>query len=59
MNSFPLKPTVEPPSQSAAAAGPFIPAAITKIEDTGLSPLWLQDLILKSFIIRDTLPVSN
>ncbi|RME06476.1 MAG: AAA family ATPase [Anaerolineae bacterium] len=27
--------------------GPFIPPPITKIQDTGLSPLWLQDLALK------------
>ncbi|MBT3389998.1 MAG: AAA family ATPase [Chloroflexi bacterium] len=27
--------------------GPFIPAPITKVEDTGLSQLWLQDLVLK------------
>jgi predicted ATPase with chaperone activity len=26
---------------------PFYPAAINSVEDTGLSPLWLQDLILK------------
>src|SRR3990172_5509469 len=25
----------------------FLPPPITRIEDTGLSPLWLQDLILK------------
>lgn len=52
MNSFPLKPNVEPPAPAAAAAGPFIPAAITKIEDTGLSPLWVQDLILKVFYFQ-------
>ena len=28
---------------------PFFPPPITRIEDTGLSPLWLQDLILKVF----------
>lgn len=27
--------------------GPFVPHPITRIEDTGLSPLWLQDHILK------------
>ena len=29
------------------ARGPFFPAPITRIEDTGLSGLWLQDLALK------------
>ena len=33
------------PTQNAAQA--FIPKAITKVDDTGLSPLWLQDLALK------------
>jgi MoxR-like ATPase len=27
--------------------GPFIPPAVSKIEDTGLSPLWIQDLTMK------------
>lgn len=31
----------------AAAATPFVPPPITRMEDTGLSPLWLQDLVLK------------
>jgi MoxR-like ATPase len=52
MNSFPLKPQKEPVSAAQAAAGPFVPAAITKIEDTGLSPLWTQDLILKVFYFQ-------
>lgn len=30
-----------------AQAGEFVPPAITRIEDTGLSELWLQDLTLK------------
>src|SRR5512141_3369417 len=29
------------------ANAPFVPPPIMNIEDTGLSPLWLQDLILK------------
>ncbi len=29
------------------SGGQFIPAPVSKIEDTGLSPLWLQDLALK------------
>jgi len=44
MNPVPHKTTTTP-----AVNAPFIPAAITKIEDTGLSPLWVQDLILKVF----------
>ena len=34
---------------SVAANMPFFPPSITRVEDTGLSPLWLQDLILKVF----------
>jgi MoxR-like ATPase len=49
MNSFPLKPAVEQNPGASSAPATFIPAAITKIEDTGLSPLWVQDLILKVF----------
>src|SRR5262249_35575003 len=33
------------PTQNAAP--PFLPTAINKVDDTGLSALWLQDLILK------------
>ncbi len=44
MNPVPHKTTTAP-----AVNAPFIPAAITKIEDTGLSPLWVQDLMLKVF----------
>jgi len=36
-----INPTAESPSSS------FNPPSINKIEDTGLSPLWLQDLALK------------
>ncbi|NTV35825.1 MAG: AAA family ATPase [Anaerolineaceae bacterium] len=42
-----------PPKQSTTApTGPiqparFVPPPITKVEDTGLSALWLQDLVLK------------
>ncbi len=44
MNPVPHKPAAAP-----AGNVPFVPAAITKIEDTGLSPLWVQDLMLKVF----------
>ena len=30
-----------------ASSGVFYPPSITKIEDTGLSVLWIQDLVLK------------
>lgn len=36
----------------AATSGEFIPKPITRIEETGLSPLWLQDLILKIFYFQ-------
>jgi hypothetical protein len=41
----------QPDTKTATAAAnmPFFPPPITRIEDTGLSPLWLQDLILKVF----------
>ena len=39
--------TVPSSGSLAGAAAPFIPAPIVKIEDTGLSPLWIQDLALK------------
>jgi predicted ATPase with chaperone activity len=32
---------------TATANAPFIPPPIMNIDDTGLSPLWLQDLVLK------------
>ena len=34
---------INPPTQKA----PFLPPPITKVTDTGLSQLWLQDLVLK------------
>jgi predicted ATPase with chaperone activity len=34
-------------SSTSSAGGNFVPASISKIEDTGLSQLWLQDLVLK------------
>jgi hypothetical protein len=39
----------DPKTATAAVNMPFFPPPITRIEDTGLSPLWLQDLILKVF----------
>jgi predicted ATPase with chaperone activity len=40
------KPANNPPAQGAKK-NLFVPPAIQKIEDTGLSPLWIQDLALK------------
>jgi predicted ATPase with chaperone activity len=34
------------------ATGSFLPPQITSVEDTGLSPLWLQDLALKVLYFR-------
>ena len=49
--------TTFPPNISEKFQGDgFYPPPITKMEDTGLSPLWLQDLALKIlyFQIRHT-----
>jgi predicted ATPase with chaperone activity len=32
---------------SAVPSGPFLPPPISRVEETGLNPLWLQDLVLK------------
>ncbi len=47
MSISPSRPTAHP-----AQSTPFIPPPITRIEDTGLSPLWLQDLVLKIFYFQ-------
>ncbi len=39
------KPSIE--TASVATSSSFLPPPINKVEDTGLSPLWLQDLALK------------
>ena len=36
----------------AAQGSTFLPRAVTKLEDTGLSLLWLQDLVLKIFYFQ-------
>jgi MoxR-like ATPase len=38
--------------RSAETAPRFSPTVITRMEDTGLAPLWLQDLALKIFYFR-------
>ena len=40
------------PTQNPAGVGGFSPPQINSLEDTGLSPLWLQDLILKVLYFR-------
>lgn len=49
MTNAPMKPGAKPASSAATgpSAPPFTPPPIVNLEDTGLSPLWLQDLILK------------
>ena len=39
-------------TQSPAPVGSFSPPQINSLEDTGLSPLWLQDLVLKVLYFR-------
>jgi predicted ATPase with chaperone activity len=41
-----------PGKTSAPLTGAFTPPQINSLEDTGLSPLWLQDLILKVLYFR-------
>ena len=38
--------------QLSGAVGGFSPPQVNSLEDTGLSPLWLQDLILKVLYFR-------
>lgn len=40
-------PAARPMQIASPSSGQFIPPPINKVEDTGLSPLWLQDLALK------------
>ena len=44
--------TRQPGKVSAPLTGGFSPPQINSLEDTGLSPLWLQDLILKVLYFR-------
>jgi len=44
--------TVVPRTESTSQGPSFVPPAMTKLEDTGLSLLWLQDLALKIFYFQ-------
>ncbi len=44
--------TIRQTGQISAPVGGFIPQQVNSLEDTGLSPLWLQDLILKVLYLR-------
>ncbi len=44
--------TVVPRTESGTRSAPFVPPPTTKLEDTGLSLLWLQDLALKIFYFQ-------
>jgi len=49
--------TIQPAKPNVIEKGSgqaFIPPSISSVEDTGLSPLWLQDLILKVMYFQDT-----
>jgi predicted ATPase with chaperone activity len=41
-----------PLGRPASSAAAFVPPQINSVEDTGLSPLWLQDLVLKVLYSR-------
>jgi predicted ATPase with chaperone activity len=48
MTSMPVRPPAQTPTpRPAPPAAAFVPPPINKVEDTGLSNLWLQDLVLK------------
>jgi MoxR-like ATPase len=44
--------TAVPRNEPSTQGAPFVPAPIAKLEDTGLSLLWLQDLTLKIFYFQ-------
>ncbi|RJP53127.1 MAG: AAA family ATPase [Anaerolineaceae bacterium] len=39
--------TISRPGESTTSSTPFYPSTLNSVDDTGLSPLWLQDLALK------------
>jgi ATPase family associated with various cellular activities (AAA) len=44
--------TAEPPGDPTTSSLRFVPPPISRVEDTGLSQLWLQDLALKTLYFR-------
>ncbi|HET7011336.1 MAG TPA: AAA family ATPase [Anaerolineales bacterium] len=42
----------EPPGESSTSSLRFLPPPVSRVEDTGLSQLWLQDLALKILYFR-------
>lgn len=50
MNDMP--PRTATGALSGEAGGEYVPPPIKKLEDTGLSPLWLQDLTMKIFYFQ-------
>lgn len=48
-----------PTTTEASFGGSFIPPQVTSLEDTGLNPLWLQDLVLKVLYFRGYLSGFN
>jgi predicted ATPase with chaperone activity len=47
MTSTPVRPPAAPAPHTATTTAPFTLSPVTRVEDTGLSFLWLQDLVLK------------
>lgn len=41
-----------PTATASLSGGGFMPPQVTSLEDTGLNPLWLQDLVLKVLYLR-------
>lgn len=44
--------TAEPPGEPTTGSMRFVPPPVSRVEDTGLSQLWLQDLALKVLYFR-------
>jgi len=47
------------PAAAPTAGGGFMPPQVTSLDDTGLNPLWLQDLVLKVLYFRGYLSGFN
>jgi len=57
-NQSPAKPGPQP-SVPGAGVPQFIPPGVSKVEDTGLSPLWIQDLALKNPVLPGNTPLVS